>query len=188
MRPSIPLRLNEHGLVIIGMERSGKQGAPKFGDGALDPLVGLIKFGREKNLQVIFFNSRPGYEILPGLTDAAGRKTKVVLGPEKDKFKNSGLDEMLREQGVTNVIIGGLDADIDVKHTAAGAIKNGYWVASAREVLYSPDRFPQYANIQLIDSKDPKRTVDSEQFYQQNVRLFDACEHLTNYLNLLRTD
>ena len=85
----------------------------------------FLEKARTKGLTVVYsLTSRGTPEtILPGVTPLG---TEPVVKSSVDKFYSTDLEKILREKGVTTVIIAGTTAEGAVLHTATGAAMRGF--------------------------------------------------------------
>jgi len=87
----------------------------------------FLEKARAKGLTVVYsLTSRGTREtILPGVTPLS---TEPVVKSSVDKFYRTDLQQILRERGITTVIIAGTTAEGAVLHTATGASMRGFQV------------------------------------------------------------
>lgn len=75
----------------------------------------------------------PGAEIIPDL--AAGESDVVLPKRFYSAFHETGLDPLLRQSGVNEIVIAGQHTNICVRHTAADAFFRGYRVVVPRDAV-----------------------------------------------------
>jgi nicotinamidase-related amidase len=124
---------------------------------------------RARNLPVVLVNVTGG---APGRTDASARRTAPRrrpdgwteiapdLGTHPDDilitkrtwgaFHGTGLDNELRDRGVTQVVIGGVATSMGVESTARAAHEHGYHVVLATDVMLDPDETSHHHSISRV--------------------------------------
>lgn len=80
-------------------------------------------------------------DILPEIAPRAGEPVLPSLGP--DKFLKSDFEQMLRDRGVTSVIITGTAAHTTVLHTGGEAALRGFKVIAPVDAMSSNDQFTE---------------------------------------------
>jgi nicotinamidase-related amidase len=80
-------------------------------------------------------------DILPAIAPRADEPVLPSLGP--DKFLNSAFEKMLRDKGVTTVIITGTAAHTTVLHTGGEAALRGFSVIAPVDAMSSNDQFTE---------------------------------------------
>jgi len=104
----------------------------------------LLDDARARNMFVVWSiataDSNPG-DILPEIAPRPGEPVLPPLGP--DKFIKSAFEQMLRDKGVTNVIITGTAAHTTVLHTASAAALRGFTVVAPVDAMSSNDQFTE---------------------------------------------
>lgn len=87
----------------------------------------FLKRAREKGMAVVYSLTRKGEppDILPELSPNEG---EPIVKSSVDKFFRTNLEDILKEKGVTSVILSGTSAEGAVLHTATGAAMRGLQV------------------------------------------------------------
>lgn len=104
----------------------------------------LLDDARARNMLVIWSvataDSKPS-DILPEIAPRAGETVLPSLGP--DKFIKSDFEQMLRDKGITTVIITGTAAHTTVLHTGGAAALRGFSVIAPVDAMSSNDQFTE---------------------------------------------
>jgi nicotinamidase-related amidase len=115
-----------------------------------------------------FFGKTTAADIVdPGLAPAAGESTVTSFA---DKFLNTDLDKLLKDGGITTVIVTGTAANGAVLYTASGAGLRGYNVIVPVDAVTSLDTYTeqfsmwQLANGPTFGQKVTLTTVDMIKF------------------------
>lgn len=147
-----------------------------FVDGALanpraqaivPPLQRLLAHAREDGWVVVFSNDAhhaddpelkvwgvhamegtPGARVIAALTPRDGE----IISPKRvySAFDFTGLDEQLRERGVTEVVVAGQHTHICVRHTSYGALIRGYDVTVARDTVCAFEGVDEDAALEYL--------------------------------------
>ena len=120
--------------------------------GIVEPIERLLAFARENGWVVGFSNDAhepgdpelkiwgehamagtPGASVIAELEPKAGE----IVAPKRayGGFEGTELGERLRERGVDEVVITGQHAHICVRHTAYGALVNGFDISIPRDAI-----------------------------------------------------
>ncbi len=100
---------------------------------------------RELNLPVFLFAYQPnspfGTEdyrrpIDPKIVEAAGREARILVKTSHDAFKSSKIDSILRELGVTDLVVIGMNKFQCVLETIEGGQKAGYRSLTSDRLMY----------------------------------------------------
>ncbi len=138
----------------------------------------LAKVFRERNLPVVLVNvagravgrTDAGFpnmtlppdwtELVPELNAQPSdrRVTKHCFGA----FANTGLDHMLRGQGVTQVFIAGISTSVGVESTARAAYDLGYNVVFVTDAMTDRDPEVHQFSVEKIFPKLGERTTTAE--------------------------
>ncbi|MBX9757503.1 MAG: cysteine hydrolase [Beijerinckiaceae bacterium] len=104
----------------------------------------LLDDARARNMLVIWSvataDSKPS-DILPEIAPGPGDTVLPSLGP--DKFIKSDFEQMLRDKGITTVIITGTAAHTTVLHTGGAAALRGFSVIAPVDAMSSNDQFTE---------------------------------------------
>lgn len=160
-------------LLVIDLQRGLRSGSriPPIDD-VIDRAAHLAKAFRSKQLPVVLVNCTAQ---APGRTEARRSGDPVIdqapdfaelvdeLGAQAGDllitkqrwgaFHDTGLDGMLRELGVTQVVVAGIATSVGVESTARAAYEHGYNVVLATDAM--TDRSPE-AHINSIERIFPK--------------------------------
>lgn len=104
----------------------------------------LLEDARARNMFVVWSIATAdskASDILPEIAPRPGEPVLPPLGP--DKFIRSEFEQMLRDKGVTNVIITGTAAHTTVLHTASSAALRGFTVVAPVDAMSSNDQFTE---------------------------------------------
>jgi len=83
-----------------------------------------LRIGDEGPMGRILVDGQPGNDIVPVLAPRAGEA--VIVKPGKGAFYATGLDQMLRTQGITHLIVAGVTTEVCVQTTLREANDRGY--------------------------------------------------------------
>ncbi|MFN3889497.1 MAG: cysteine hydrolase [Beijerinckiaceae bacterium] len=104
----------------------------------------LLDDARANNMFVVWSiataDSKPS-DILPEIAPRAGEPVLPSLGP--DKFIKSDFEKILRDKGVSTVIITGTAAHTTVLHTGGEAALRGFKVVAPVDAMSSNDQFTE---------------------------------------------
>lgn len=102
----------------------------------------LLTQAREKGLPVIYslIAKSSVADLFPEVAARAGEPV-VTSGP--DKFLNTDLEKILKEKGITTVIVVGTAAEGAVLHTAASAALRGFRIIVPVDGMSSSDAYPE---------------------------------------------
>jgi nicotinamidase-related amidase len=104
----------------------------------------LVAEARAKGAMIIYAIAGQGAtptSIVKELTPAAGETVLPALGP--DKFIGSELEKMLKDKGITTVVVMGTQAQSTVLHTGSTAALKGFKVVVPVDAMSSDDTFPE---------------------------------------------
>ena len=102
----------------------------------------LLNDARSKGMTVIYALGVSGKEILPALAPKDG---EPIVKSGADKFVNTELEKMLKDKGITGVIVVGTLANGGVLHTASQAALRGFKVVVPVDGMSSPNLDTLYA-------------------------------------------
>ena len=141
-------------LIIVDMLKDfvdGKLANPKA-QAMIGPLQRLLAHARENGWVVVFSNDAhqpgdpelkvwgehamagdPGAEVIDELAPQEGD----LISPKRGygAFDGTGLDELLRERGVDEVVITGQHTHICVRHSSYGALIRGYEITVPKDAV-----------------------------------------------------
>lgn len=110
----------------------------------------------------------PGSDGVAELSRFAGRITEISGKRGLDAFVNTGLDDALRQRGITDVVLAGALTSVCVDSTGRSAFERGYRVTVLSDCTfgrthfehryYCEHVFPLYAGV--IDSTELRRRLD----------------------------
>ncbi len=168
-------------LILVDLQKgilaSGRPDVPVVVENAAK----LADAFRAKGLPVVLVNVTGG---APGRTDASAARTAPRqrpdgwteiapdLGAHPDDilitkrtwgaFHQTGLDNALRERGVTQVVIGGVATSMGVESTARAAHEHGYHVVLATDVMLDPDQASHTHSISHVFPKLGETTTSTD--------------------------
>lgn len=119
----------------------------------------LLTQAREKGIPVVHsLIARSSVADLFPEVAARADEPAVTSGP--DKFLNTDLEKILKEKGVTTVIVVGTAAEGAVLHTAAGAALRGFNVILPVDGMSSTAAYPeQYTTVHLASRFAARTTL-----------------------------
>jgi len=141
-------------LIIVDMLNDfvdGKLANPKA-QAIIEPLQRLLAYAREEGWVVVFSNDAhdpgdpelrvwgehamagtPEADVIPQLEPRDGE----IISPKHHygAFDGTGLDELLKEKGVDEVVITGQHTHICVRHSSYGALTHGYKIFIPRDAV-----------------------------------------------------
>ena len=112
-------------------------------------IAALIKRARAAGLSVVYSLTPKGSldTILPPVTPESG---EPVVHSSVDKFWNTDLENILKEKGITSVIVTGTAAHGAVLHTATAAGFRGMRVILPVDCLSAADPYVEQATVILL--------------------------------------
>ena len=118
----------------------------------------LLTQAREKGLPVIhsLIAKSSVADLFPEVAARAGEPA-VTSGP--DKFLNTDLEKIMKEKGITTVIVVGTAAEGAVLHTAAGAALRGFKVIVPVDGMSSTSAYPEQYTTFHLASRFAERTT-----------------------------
>jgi nicotinamidase-related amidase len=140
----------------------------------------LAKAFREHDLPVVLVNVMGR---APGRTDAKARARTGAfaagwadiideLGPEpgdhlitkrrRSAFHDTGLDTLLRDLGVTQIMLAGVSTSAGVESTARSAHDHGYHVVLATDAMADPDTESHRHSLERVFPKLGETTTSAE--------------------------
>jgi len=118
---------------------------------SLPKVQGLLTKAREAGVLVVY--SMAGQPITDKLPEVAARPGEASVTSGPDKFMNTDLDKILKENGIKTVIVAGTAAEGAVLNTAAGAALRGYKVIMPVDAASSTQPYSeQYTAWHLANS------------------------------------
>jgi len=113
----------------------------------LPGMAALLSRARDANVLVVYTGNPAN--ILPEVAPRGDEPFPATPGP--DKFYNSNLDQILKDAGISTVLIVGTSAVSAVVNTAFAAAQRGYTVVVAEDGISSDTDFQTfYARYHLI--------------------------------------
>ncbi|HPQ43832.1 MAG TPA: cysteine hydrolase [Syntrophales bacterium] len=127
-------------------------------------IKGFLDRARSNGVSVVYsMTSRGTIEtILPGVTPLGN---EPVVKSSVDKFYNTELEKILREKGITTVVIVGTTAEGAVLHTATGASMRGFRVIVPVDGMSAGDLYAeQYTAWHLLNAPGTRRNTTLTRF------------------------
>lgn len=106
--------------------------------------IDVLKFAQRDDIPVFvleYAGKGPTIPILKNEADKAPR-VKYIAKPGDDGFEDTGLAEQLRDYGVENLLLMGINASACVKFTAESALKNGFNILTSKQLIAEPPVMP----------------------------------------------
>jgi nicotinamidase-related amidase len=116
---------------------------------SLPTMKKLLDEARAKGLLVVYSTSGKATraDILPDIAPAAG---DPVVNSSVDKFANTDLEKILKDKGITSVIVNGTAAHGAVLYTGSGAALRGFNVIVPVDGMTSEDLYYEQATAWLL--------------------------------------
>ena len=127
-------------------------------------IKGFLERARSHGVAVVYsLTSRGTIEtILPPVTP---QKTEPVVQSSVDKFFHTDLEKILREKGITTVVIVGTTAEGAVLHTATGASMRGFRVIVPVDGMSAGTLYAeQYTAWHLLNAPGTRRNTTLTRF------------------------
>ena len=130
-----------YALLVIDMvkETCNEKARPRCVD-TIVPLAKLLDEARAKGVTVIYSLGTLGKDIVEGLAPKDG---EPVVKSGADKFINTDLEKILKDKGITSVIVVGTLANGGVFYTASEAALRGFNVAVPVDGMSSPNLYAE---------------------------------------------
>jgi nicotinamidase-related amidase len=147
---------------------------------AVPPAVSLAKSFRQHDLPVVLVNVTAR---APGRTDAGTHASAGALPADwadiideferqpgdhlitkrrRSAFHDTGLDTLLRDLGVTQVVLAGVSTSAGVESTARSAHDHGYHVVLATDAMADPDPGAHQHSLERVFPKLGETTTSAE--------------------------
>ena len=104
-----------------------------------------LRIGDKGPMGRILVDGEPGNEIVPALAPASGEP--VIVKPGKGAFYATGLDELLRAQRITHLLLAGVTTEVCVQTTMREANDRGYDCLLVEDATES--YFPEFKQATL---------------------------------------
>jgi nicotinamidase-related amidase len=104
-----------------------------------------LRIGDKGPMGRILIDGEPGNEIVPALAPAPGEA--VIVKPGKGAFYATGLDQMLRAERITHLILAGVTTEVCVQTTMREANDRGYDCLLVEDATES--YFPEFKRATL---------------------------------------
>ena len=126
-----------YALLVIDMvkETCNEKARPRCVD-TIVPLVKLLGEARAKGVTVIYSLGPRGKDIVEGLAPKSG---EPVVKSGADKFINTDLEKIIKDKGITSLIVVGTLANGGVFYTASEAALRGFNVVVPVDGMSSPN-------------------------------------------------
>jgi nicotinamidase-related amidase len=162
-------------LVVIDLQKGIVSGSVAH---VVPPAAALAKSFREHELPVVLVNVTGR---APGRTDASGYSGTFPAGwadiideldqqpgdhlitkRRRSAFHDTGLDTLLRDLGVTQIVLAGVSTSSGVESTARSANDHGYHVVLATDAMADPDPDCHRHSLERIFPKLGQTTTSTE--------------------------
>jgi nicotinamidase-related amidase len=162
-------------LVVVDLQKGIVSGPVAH---VVPPAVALAKAFRQHELPVILVNVTGR---APGRTDAGGHASTFPAGwadiideldqqegdhlitkRRRSAFHDTGLDTLLRDLGVTQIVLAGVSTSSGVESTARSAHDHGYHVVLATDAIADPDPDSHRHSLERIFPKLGETTTSAE--------------------------
>ena len=133
-------------------------------DRIISVLSNLIDKARAKDIPVIYVRNNggegepdelgtPGWEIHPSITPQSNDVVIDKQGP--DAFDNTNLEKTLKEQGIDNLVIAGMQTEMCVESSSRRAVELGYKVVLVEDghSTFNFDDFNAEDEISRVNSE-----------------------------------
>jgi nicotinamidase-related amidase len=164
-------------LVVIDLQKGIVSGPVAH---VVSPAAALAKTFRAHDLPVVLVNVTGR---APGRTDAGGAGRAGALPPgwadiidelerqpgdylitkrRRSAFHDTGLDTLLRDLGVTQIVLAGVSTSSGVESTARSAHDHGYHVVLATDAMADPDPDSHRHSLERVFPKLGQTTTSAE--------------------------
>ncbi len=163
-------------LVVIDLQQGIVSGPVAV---AVPPAAALARAFRRHGLPVVLVNVTGR---APGRTDAGGRGggtpppgwadiideldrqpgDHLITKRRRSAFHDTGLDTLLRDLGVTQVVLAGVSTSSGVESTARSAHDHGYHVVLATDAMADPDPGSHRHSLERVFPKLGETTTSAE--------------------------
>ncbi|WP_329175595.1 isochorismatase family protein [Streptomyces sp. NBC_01477] len=86
----------------------------------------------------------------------------LITKRRRSAFHDTGLDTLLRDLGVTQVVLAGISTSSGVESTARAAYDHGYHVVLATDAMYDPDTEAHRNSVERIFPKTGETATTAE--------------------------
>lgn len=161
-------------LIIIDMQNFFlKHMSPKNKKTLIEKQLTVIRACRKANLPIIALEYAclgiPRGHIVAKLHEAS-RPQVTIVKQKNGGFTQTNLDQILKDWGVGEVVLIGINGSGCVQDTAIGALHRNYKVVTCLETMANTWR------------NDLKLTDRNTKWYQANTRLFQTTDELINHI------
>ena len=95
---------------------------------------------------------------------------EIIIKENNSGFTKTGLDKTLKELGIEEIILLGINAHACIQDTAISALKRGYRVATSKGLISNSYR------------KDMQLSRRNEAWFKKNTTFFEDPEELSKYI------
>jgi nicotinamidase-related amidase len=158
-------------VVLVDMQNFFLQRIPKSAHKELiENQISILKLCAEKKIPVIVLEYKNRGKTIPALQPALKKVvTEIISKPHNSGFRDTNLEEILKELKAKSVILMGINGSGCVQDTAIGAIYRGYKVLTARGVV---------ASSSIKDS----RLATTKKWFSENGTFLESTQQLSSEL------
>ncbi|VVB57709.1 Isochorismatase family protein [uncultured archaeon] len=182
------LTLPKHALLVVDMDvGQPMKGPPGPSPEDLRPLRSVISVAKGLEMPIFFF-ARGILEVrkdrFPSeFLKAAGSKARFVLKHNFDAFDSTGLSEVLKTEGITNLVISGFDSAYCVYQTSRSAKEKGYETITTEDILFTVRERGRFFNLTTMKKECYPRYDTQLEYYQYEcTNFFSSAQELNTEL------
>lgn len=136
-----PVTVSAASTAFLALDLLGSNCSPRPGCVASLPAIASGVTAARAGGALIVYSNTPGGNILP---DVLMMPSDPVVTSGADRFYNTDLDNILKQNGISTVVLVGTSSDGAVLYTAFGAAERGYTVVVAEDGLSAGTDFANF--------------------------------------------